>query len=148
MQRRIIARLLILAALFAVVWFVMHRKKQAQIAANQPNTEQQATKPKSGSGSSSSTTSTSVPTYVLDVLRYIRSHGEAPDGYVGGREFQNREKKLPAKDSQNKRIRYSEWDVRPKVEGKNRGKERLVTGSDHSAWYSKDHYKSFVKITE
>ena len=144
MSRRIIARLLILAALIAVVWFVRSRQKQAQLPVNQPTTEQSAPK-----GNHTGTSShTKVPDYALDVLRYIRRNGEAPDGYVGGREFVNREKKLPAKDAQNKRIRYSEWDVHKKVQGKNRGAERLVTGSDHSAWYSKDHYKTFMKIEE
>ena len=51
-----------------------------------------------------------------------------------------------AKDAENKRIRYSEWDVHPKVQGQNRGPERLITGSDHSAYYTRDHYKTFLKI--
>lgn len=147
MQKKLIARLLILAVLGAVVWFFAYRKKQTQVTVNQPTTEQHTSGNTHGGGSTQSTQS-KVPSYALEVLRYVRRNGQAPDGYVGGREFQNREKKLPAKDSQNKRIRYSEWDVRPKVQGKNRGAERLVTGSDHSAWYSKDHYKTFIKIDE
>lgn len=145
MSRKIIARLLILAALIAVMWFVRSRQKQAQLPVNQPATEQNLPKGSSNSGNSSHA---KVPDYALDVLRYIRRNGEAPAGFTGGREFVNREKKLPAKDAQNKRIRYSEWDVHKKIQGKNRGAERLVTGSDHSAWYSKDHYKTFMKIEE
>jgi ribonuclease T1 len=146
MSRKILVRLLILVALIAVVWFVRSRQKQAQLPVNQPATEQNSPK---GSGHTSGTSSkTKVPDYALDVLRYIRRNGEAPAGFNGGREFENREKKLPAKDAQNKRIRYSEWDVHKKVKGKSRGAERLVTGSDHSAWYSKDHYKTFMKIEE
>jgi ribonuclease T1 len=144
MQRRILVTLFILAALAAIVWFVKCRQTNTQLIVNQPNTEQSTPRQNSGAGTAKS----KVPDYALEVLRYIRRNGEAPDGYVGGREFENREKKLPAKDPQKKRIRYSEWDVRPKVQGKNRGKERLVTGSDHSAWYSKDHYKTFMKIEE
>ena len=140
MQRRMIARLLILAALAAVVWFFWHRQQQAQLPVNQPNTGGNTSSQGSGAQQNK------VPAYVLEVLQYIRRNGAAPDGYVGGREFQNREKKLPAKDDIKKRIRYSEWDVHPKEKGKNRGAERLVTGSDHSAWYSKDHYKTFLKI--
>ncbi len=87
-----------------------------------------------------------VPDYALEVLRYIRQQGEAPANYVGGREFQNRESRLPKRDSQGRKLRYSEWDVRPKVAGQNRGPERLVTGSDHSAWYTADHYRTFQKI--
>lgn len=145
MSRKIIVRLLILAALFAVVWFVRSRQQQAQLPVNQPTTEQ---KPPKGSNTSGNSSHAKVPGYALEVLRYIRRNGEAPAGFTGGREFENREKKLPAKDAQNKRIRYSEWDVHKKIKGKSRGAERLVTGSDHSAWYSKDHYKTFMKIEE
>ena len=87
-----------------------------------------------------------VPGHALEVLQFVRQHGEAPEGYVGGREFQNREKRLPIKDAQGHTLRYSEWDVHPKKSGQNRGAERLVTGSDHSAWYTGDHYKTFQKI--
>ena len=86
------------------------------------------------------------PAYALEVLSYIRRNGEAPKGYVGGREFMNKEKRLPQKDVSGQRIRYSEWDVHEKVPGQNRGPERLITGSDHSAYYTADHYKNFLRI--
>lgn len=67
-------------------------------------------------------------------------YGEPPPGYVGGRSFQNRERKLP-------RGRYREYDVHPKVPGKNRGAERIVieqrTGK---AYYTHDHYNSFTPM--
>lgn len=141
MSRRIIARLIILAVLGVVVWFVW-RHQQAQLL-EQPATTQQEIP---GSSTGTQHHVNKIPSYALNALQYIRQNGNAPDGYEGGREFQNRDKKLPLKDDSNKRIRYSEWDVHPKVKGKNRGAERLVTGSDHSAWYTKDHYKTFVKI--
>jgi ribonuclease T1 len=53
---------------------------------------------------------------------------------------------LPKIGKNNKRINYREWDVNPKIEGKNRGKERLVTGDDDSAYFTNDHYQSFKKI--
>jgi ribonuclease T1 len=90
--------------------------------------------------------SKNAPQHVVEVLEYVQAHNEAPDGYVGGRQFQNREKRLPQKDDSGKPIRYQEWDVNPKIKGKNRGAERLVTGSDGSAWYTKDHYKTFKRI--
>ncbi|MFN0034362.1 MAG: ribonuclease domain-containing protein [Saprospiraceae bacterium] len=138
MQKRLIARLLIFAALLAGLWFMWHRQQQAQ----QPGHTPKPAQTEQGNSQSAS----KAPAYVLDVLRHIRRNGHAPDGYVGGREFQNREKHLPTKDSDGTRIRYSEWDVRPKVQGQNRGPERLVTGSDHSAYYTRDHYKTFLKI--
>ncbi len=137
-QKQLIARLLILGALIAVAWFVWHRQQAAQQVVpvvSAPQTGQTTTPPAS-----------QVPGYALDVLKYIRRNGHAPDSYVGGREFQNKEKQLPAKDANNKRIRYAEWDVHPKEKGQNRGPERLVTGSDHSAYYTRDHYKKFLKI--
>lgn len=93
-------------------------------------------------------TQTGVPRYVLDVLAYVRIHNEAPDNYVGGRTFENRERRLPQKSPDGKNIRYREWDVLPKIRGQNRGAERLVTGSDKSAYYTKDHYRTFIKIKQ
>ncbi|MBL7827297.1 MAG: hypothetical protein JNJ57_11740 [Saprospiraceae bacterium] len=137
-KKRLIARLILLALLVGAVLLFKYLKQNHQNLpqSNTPTTET----PKTKAGE--------VPAYVLDVLRYIRSNGQAPEGYVGGREFQNREKRLPQKNAAGTRIRYSEWDVHPKTAGKNRGAERLVTGSDHSAWYTADHYKSFLKIPQ
>jgi ribonuclease T1 len=87
-----------------------------------------------------------VPAKVLKVLKYIEENGEAPEGYVGGRKFKNLEQLLPKIDKSNKRINYREWDVNPKIDGKNRGKERLVTGDEESAYFTNDHYQSFKKI--
>ena len=86
------------------------------------------------------------PSYVLEVLRQVRATQKAPSGYVGGRNFENRERRLPGEDPFKQPIRYREWDVHPRQTGKNRGAERLVTGSDHSAWYTSDHYKTFKRI--
>lgn len=82
-----------------------------------------------------------VPKKVYDVLSMLQERkGVALPGYVGGRSFENRERRLPAG-------RYREYDVNPKVAGKNRGPERLVieqrTGK---AYYTRDHYRSFVLI--
>ncbi|GGD78270.1 hypothetical protein GCM10011514_47860 [Emticicia aquatilis] len=87
-----------------------------------------------------------VPQKVYEVLKYIKENGEAPDGYVGGRKFGNYEKQLPQKDDNGQRINYQEWDVNPKKQGRNRGAERLVTGSDGRAYYTKNHYKTFIEI--
>ncbi len=87
-----------------------------------------------------------VPTKALQVLKYVREHGVAMDGYVGGRRFGNFENLLPKKDASGKRIDYQEWDVNPKVQGKNRGTERLITGSDGKGYYTNDHYRSFVEV--
>lgn len=90
--------------------------------------------------------SNAVPQYVLETLNYIRQHHKAPPEFVGGRNFQNREGNLPKTDAKQNAIQYQEWDVYPKVSGQNRGPERLVTGSDGSAWYTSDHYRHFIQI--
>lgn len=91
-------------------------------------------------------TSNAVPAKVYVVLTHIRKYDHAPKGYVGGRKFGNYEKHLPQTTDDGQRIQYREWDVNPKKEGKNRGAERLVTGSDGRAWYTRDHYNSFVEV--
>lgn len=131
-------RLLLLVVIFALLW-LFARQESAQA----PSTNAPAPAQKEHTGRSSIA---QAPDYALKVLRYVRENGQSPEGFVGGREFLNREKRLPLKTPDGKKIRYSEWDVRPKKQGQNRGPERLVTGSDHSAYYTKDHYKTFLKI--
>jgi ribonuclease T1 len=89
---------------------------------------------------------TSIPQKVFDVLKYIKANNQAMDGYVGGREFTNREKVLPQQDAQGNDISYQEWDVNRKVQGQNRGTERICTGSDGRSWYTNDHYRTFTEI--
>lgn len=87
----------------------------------------------------------SIPAHAREALIYVRQHGYAPPGYVGGRIFGNYEGALPRYDTRRKRIEYREWDVHPRAEGRNRGAERLVTGSDGRAWYTADHYRTFAE---
>ena len=91
-----------------------------------------------------------VPAKVATVLDHIDTNHKAPAGYEGGRRFHNEgqggERPLPHKDKKGNAISYQEWDVNPKVQGVNRGAERLVTGSDGSAYYTSDHYRTFTKV--
>lgn len=105
-------------------------------------TGSEASSEKTSRQSGSMASSEDIPQKALDVWNYIKEHDEAMDGYVGGRRFQNREKLLPLDGG----LKYREWDVNPKVRGKNRGAERLVTSSDGRAWYTSDHYRSFTEI--
>ncbi len=82
-----------------------------------------------------------VPDKAFDVLAQIQArNGQPPIGYIGGRTFENRERHLP-------RGRYREYDVNPKIPGRNRGAERLVieqrTGK---AFYTGDHYRTFTPL--
>ena len=87
-----------------------------------------------------------VPEKALRVLKYVRENGVVISGYVGGRRFGNFENLLPKNDASGRRINYQEWDVNPKTRGKNRGSERLITGSDGKAYFTNDHYGSFLLV--
>jgi ribonuclease T1 len=82
----------------------------------------------------------------MKVLQHVDKEHAPLKGYEGGRTFLNVEKHLAKKDDKGKAITYQEWDVNPHVAGVNRGAERLITGSDGSAYYTDDHYKTFKKI--
>jgi RHS repeat-associated protein len=83
-------------------------------------------------------------------LKSIKETGKAPAGQQGGREFMNDGRgggqQLPQQDANGNPIKYQEWDVNAKQPGVNRGAERLVTGSDGSAYYTSDHYQSFTRV--
>ncbi len=81
------------------------------------------------------------PQKVYDLLQRLEERGGSPlPGYVGGREFQNRERRLP-------RGRYREYDVNPKIRGRSRDAERIVI-EQHTgkAYYTGDHYRTFVPL--
>ena len=75
------------------------------------------------------------------MLAAIEARGGEPlAGYVGGRAFHNRERRLPAG-------RYREYDVYPRVPGQDRGPERLVIErATGRAYYTRDHYRTFVPL--
>lgn len=91
-----------------------------------------------------------IPHKVLEVLSRIDAAGAAPSGFKGGGRFLNDGRRgaqaLPRTDGAGSAITYREWDVNPYKPGLDRGVERLVTGSDGSAWYTNDHYNSFIRV--
>jgi len=75
---------------------------------------------------------------LLEALQ--QRNGEPLPGYVGGKVFQNRERRLP-------RGRYKEYDVNRRITGRSRGAERLVIDQDTGkAYYTDDHYRTFVPL--
>ena len=89
------------------------------------------------------TAAASVPAQVTKTLSLIDAGKWPPDdasGTKGGTNFGNFEGRLPKKTSSGKRITYTEWDVNRREAGRSRDAERIVTGSDGSAWYTADHY--------
>ena len=53
---------------------------------------------------------------------------------------------LPKLDSAGKPITYREFDVNPFHKGVTRGTDRIVTGSDGKAYFTNDHYSTFIEI--
>lgn len=95
-----------------------------------------------------------VPQNVRDTLNQIDAgkwpgSANAP-GTKGGSDFRNitpdGQHPLPTTDAAGKPITYQEWDVNPRGSGLDRDAERIITGSDGSAWYTTDHYQSFHRI--
>jgi guanyl-specific ribonuclease Sa len=81
------------------------------------------------------------------VLERVSAKGAPLQGYKGGGKFENVGKGARLPDSgPGGPITYREWDVNPYVKGVNWGAERLVTGSDGSAYYTRDHYDTFVRF--
>ena len=83
------------------------------------------------------------PQKAHDLLAQLQArHGEPLPGYLGGREFQNRERRLPPG-------RYREYDVNPKIRGRSRDAERIVVEQKTGkAYYSGDHYRTFIPLDE
>lgn len=81
------------------------------------------------------------PKEAWNTLRSINKNGDTPylskdfrnDGRNGGQV-------LP------QGVSYTEHDIRASASPKLRGLERIVTGSDGSAWYTSDHYKTFIRM--
>jgi len=75
------------------------------------------------------------------ILKAIQiRRGDPLPNYVGGRTFQDRERRLP-------HGRYREYDVHPKTAGRNRGPERIVIEQQTGkAYYTGDHYVTFIPL--
>ena len=97
-------------------------------------------------GTKSAQLSTVPPQEAYDTYYYAQTHNGAPPlGQKGGSVFNNDGRNgsqvLPYSSGP-----YREYDIYPKVIGVNRGSERIVIGADASAWYTPDHYISFIKM--
>ncbi|SDU67245.1 ribonuclease domain-containing protein [Gordonia westfalica] len=156
----------LIAVVFAVTWFInsgsdsgADESSAAGIVSSASSTERtsaaETTTPRSSARKTTASKSTAaatatVPARVTRTLALIDA-GEWPEaarapGTKGGIAFRNNERLLPAADANGRRITYREWDVNPKEPGRSRDAERIVTGSDGTAWYTADHYRSFILI--
>ena len=100
--------------------------------------------------SSTATADTIIPERARQTLKSIDAGRWPADahspGTHGGDRWMNRGGQLPRTDAKGATIQYKEWDVNPKMQGHTRDAERIVTGSDGSAWYTGDHYKTFTRM--
>ncbi|MGC9379065.1 putative T7SS-secreted protein [Streptomyces sp. MH13] len=98
---------------------------------------------------------TKVPAESEAVLRDIREFGVEAQGagpqLMGPsipKPFENSGKgdayKLPEFDSQGNSIRYTEWGTVQSIDNPRWGGERVVTGSDGSAYYTPTHYQTYI----
>jgi ribonuclease T1 len=88
---------------------------------------------------SSPVSNSEVPDKAVKVLQYVRQNGRAPEGYVGGRTFENREGRLqPGGD-------YREFDVDPH-NGQRNAERLIIEWNTKKAWYTGDHYQTFIPV--
>ncbi len=80
-----------------------------------------------------------VPAKALHVLQVVRETGQAPEGYVGGRTFENREGRLASGGD------YREFDVDPH-NGQRNAERIIVEWNTKKAWYTGDHYQTFIPM--
>ncbi|HMW39220.1 MAG: hypothetical protein K1X68_06165 [Saprospiraceae bacterium] len=146
-QSRILLFLSIIGICGILYFYVFHVQNYGKdLATSLPQRPLKSNNPSNERAEHSSLLKDTIPSYAEATLNYILQNGKAPVGYVGGRIFSNREKRLVTYNTTGQRIRYQEWDVHPKSKLVHRGAERLITGSDGSAYFTSDHYKTFIKI--
>jgi len=83
----------------------------------------------------------SLPQQAADTWKLIEKNGPFPYPRNDGVQFQNREKRLPAKAGDY----YKEYTV-PTPGSPDRGARRLITGDQREVYYTADHYDSFVVV--
>ena len=80
-----------------------------------------------------------VPDKAVKVLQYVRQNGRAPEGYEGGRTFENREGHLASGGD------YREFDVDPH-NGQRNAERLIIEWNTKKAWYTGDHYQTFIPV--
>jgi guanyl-specific ribonuclease Sa len=99
------------------------------------------------------TSRASVPAHAWSILNTIdgnRTGSGDPKSQVKSNTFKNDGRSgttiLPKNDRESYAIAYRKYDINPSVAGQDRGRERLVIGSNGSAYFTGDHYCNWVQI--
>lgn len=168
-SRTALALLGLFALVAGIIWFLNGADGGAAVTATVAPTSAGAAAPSSGlspgaasgtSSRSSRSPSASTPPSLSPsaglraksdhVLAVLDATGKPPPGYVGGRQFMNDERgdttALPRRDRAGRALTYREYDVNPRRPDVNRGPQRLVVGSDGSAYMTGDHYVTWERI--
>lgn len=82
-----------------------------------------------------------LPAQAADTWKLIRAGGPYPYPRNDDVVFENREKRLPSKQSGY----YREYTVKTPGSA-DRGARRLISGRAHELFYTGDHYSSFVVV--
>jgi ribonuclease T1 len=142
--RRLTSALVGLIALVVIGWFV----KDTTTPGSPPDTTRpvvtSAAQPESVPGADSGLAVealSKLPAEAGRTWKLIEANGPFPYPRNDGVTFQNREKRLPAKDSGY----YREYTV-PTQGRTDRGARRIVTGSQKEVFYTADHYSTFVVV--
>ncbi len=141
--RRLTVALVGLLALVVIGWFVKDNSAEPSPGTTKPvvtSAAQGETVPGSNSGLEIEALS-KLPAEAAQTWKLIEAKGPFPHPRNDGVTFQNREKRLPAKNSGY----YKEYTV-PTPGSADRGARRLVTGSEKEVFYTGDHYSSFVVV--
>jgi len=125
------------------------------VASGAPSSPSSGVTPAAGAASTRAVASprsgdTGVRAKAQAVLDVVDATGRPPKGYVGGRQFLNDGRggtaALPRRDAAGRALTYHEYDVNPYRQGVDRGPERLVVGSDGSAFWTADHYDTWQRL--
>ncbi|GGN24305.1 ribonuclease N1 [Lentzea pudingi] len=139
--RRLTVALVGLVALVVVGWFFKDTAANPETPpANIPPSASRLAVPGVQSGLDVQALS-KLPAEAAKTWKLIEAKGPFPYPRNDGVTFQNREKRLPAKDSGY----YKEYTV-PTPGSPDRGARRIVTGSEKEVFYTGDHYSSFVVV--
>jgi ribonuclease T1 len=132
-------RFIFLGALVLLIAYVKYVSPPTGDVTNSPSFASQSSKHTDAGSNPGSEAEAQVPAKALQVLQYVRQTGRAPDGYVGGRVFENREGRLPADGD------YREFDVDPH-DGPRNAERLIVDWNTKQAWYTGDHYRTFIPL--
>ncbi|MFJ8208240.1 ribonuclease domain-containing protein [Streptomyces sp. NPDC096033] len=137
----------------SITWRTVAVAASAVVAVSGTSTTALALTPAAGHARPQAQPATSlraaVPDRAWETLKLIDAGEWPPDdgsGTLGGATWPNRDAALPSTDSAGAPIDYRQWDVNRKQPGKARDAERIVTGSNGTAWYSADNGRTFEQM--